>query len=262
MKTIKIISTISLFLAFSLLMQGQIKKTKKVKVIKRMPSVTYQTKTEKKCLPMDIKLTEDILRDKIGRTLKIYMDKDYGFVEMMGEKKNVNFGEFKLKKPGHNWVYFLNDVKSEVTRVKYNGEYFVLSVSFESNGNEIKGKCPGCKVGKDKRAPDINWEKPKLQIILKPVAYKYSFNFEIAGVGMLGKLKLNGPTQKFFPPIATFFRDAIARKIKHRIYEILNKPTIKNMMANAFKLVVKRIGIEHVRGIDFRGNNIYLCNYP
>lgn len=243
-------------------MQGQVKKTNKVKVIKRLPSVTYQTKIEKKCLPMDIKMTEDILRNKIGRTLKIYLDKDYGYVEMMGQKKNVNFGEVKLRKAGHNWVYFLNDVKSEVTRVKYDGQYFVLTVSFESDGNEIKGRCPGCRIGKDKRAPDINWEKPKLRIILKPVAYKDSFTFDVIGVGMLGKLKLNGPTQKFFPPVAKFFRDAIARKIKHRMYEILNKPTIKNMMSNAFKPMVKRIGIEHVKGIDFSKNKIYLCNYP
>ena len=255
MKTRKIITGL-FFLAFTMIMQGQINSKGIIS-----PQVVKINPVSKKCMPLNIKTTENILRDKVGRTLKIYMDRDYGYVEIMGKRQNIRFNEFKVKKPAHNWLYFLNDVKSEITRVKYADKKFVLTVKFEKERNEIKGKCPGCRVGKDKRAPDINWEDPKLKIELVPVAYNGSFTFEVKRVRLLGKFKMNGPMQKIFPQIIAFFKSAIRKKIKNQIKAVLNRDAVKNMLAEAFKNEVKNLGLGTVKRIDMSRDNIYLCNY-
>lgn len=241
--------------------QRRVVKSKKAIVTKRQSSLKANTRVAKKCNPMNIRSTENMLKDKIGRTLKIYMDRDYGYVEIMGRKQNVNFGEFKVKKPGNNWLYFLNDVKSDVTRVKYENKQFYLTIAFEKERNEIKGKCPGCRVGKDKRAPDINWEDPKLRVVLRPVAYNGSFTFQVVRVDLLGKFKLNGPTQKFLPSIAAFFKSAIAKKVKAQLERTLNNDFVKQTISYAFKPEVRKLNIGYIKRVDMSKTDIYLCNY-
>ncbi len=227
----------------------------------KTPIKTKVKLAERKCNPLNIKSTENILRDKIGRSLKIYLDRDYGYVEVMGKKQNIRFGEYKVKKPGNNWLYYLNDVKSQITRVKYDKKMFYLTVEFEKDKSEIKGKCPGCRVGKDKRAPDVNWQDPKVRVALRPVAHNGSFTFEVVRVDLMGKFKLNGPTEKFFPSISRYFKSLIADKVKKGIKSALDNDRIKNTIASAFKSEVNRLKIGQVKSIDFSKTNIYLCNY-
>ncbi len=219
------------------------------------------TTTERKCNPISIRSVENIMRSKVAKSLKITLDRDYGFVEVMGKRQNVRFDEYKVKKPGNNWKYYLNDVKSEITRVSYSKNRFILIISFEKERSEIKGKCPGCRIGNDKRAPDIQWNDPKVRVLLTPVAYNGSFTFQVDRVDLLGKFKLNGPSEKFFPSITRYFKGLIAKKVKSGIGEALNNSNVKNAMAKAFQPEVRRLNIGSVKNIDFSNNNIYLCNY-
>lgn len=235
----------------------KIKRNKKTqKAVTRINKVN-----DRKCLPISMSRVEYIIRDKIARDLSLYLDKDYAYIEIMREKKDLNIGKYKVKKPGNDWRYHLNDVKSTNTRITINRGQTILTVFFESERSEIKGKCPGCRVGNDKRAPDINWKNPKLRILLKPVAFNNLLTFDVERVVMGGKLKPNGAMGKFMPSITHYFKKQIEKAVERELKQTLNKPDIKNMLGNAFRSEVDKIGIDKVLSVDDTRDKLYLCNY-
>lgn len=234
---------------------------KKNSINKEQISKNINSKNKRNCLPIETSRLERVITDKIAKDLSLYLDKDYGSIEIMGEKADMAIGKYKMKKPGNNWHYHLNDIKSTVTRVSRNGAIIALNVYFEDESSEIKGKCPGCRIGNDKRAPDLQWENPKLLIVLKPVAYNGLLTFDVDKVEMKGKLKMNGPMSKFMPSISKYFRSRIETLVENQIKQTLNKPEIKNMLSNAFKPEVNRLRLGKVVSVDDSKDKIYLCNY-
>ena len=224
-------------------------------------NTTVGSSFSKKCNPLDISSTENILHAKIVRDLVLYMDRDNGYLKMMDNKQNLRFGEYKVNKPGNDWVYFMNDVKSQVSLVSYKNKMFYVTVHFEKERNEIKGKCPGCRIGNDRRAPDINWKDPKIRISFKPVAHNGSFTLEATRVEILGKFDFNGVTDHFLPATSTYFKGKIAKVVKQQLMSILNQNKIKNILADAFKPQVQRLNLGSIKSVDFSKKNIYLCNY-
>lgn len=224
-------------------------------------AVTTLKKEEKMCKPMNISRTEKILREKVGRTLNVKLDKDYGFVEIMGNKQNLNFGKYKVKKAGNDWVYTLNNINSNLTRVEYKNNRYILKIFFESDNSEIKGRCPGCRVGKDKRAPDIQWKDPSLLITLTPAAFNNSFTFEVERVVLGGSFDFNGMMDKFLPSITRYFQGQMERAFRKHMQNTFNSTTVKKMLAGAFKDDVNRLGLSSVKSVDMSREKIYLCNY-
>ncbi len=257
MKPLKFIILITLSSLFSTVSYGQIQlQRQKVKLNNK----TIATPT-KMCNPLNIRSTENILREQIGRNMVLYMDRDNGFLEMMGRKQNLRFEEYLVDKPGNNWRYYLNDIRSGLVRVSYEKQLFFITLHMEKDGNEIKGKCPGCRVGNDRRAPDINWKDPKIRIVLKPVAYNGSFTMEAVRVDLLGNFDFNGAMDHFLPAVSTYFKRQIAKEVRGQLHEVLNSSTVKKTLAQAFEPQVTQLKIGYLRSIDFSKNNIYLCNY-
>ncbi len=237
------------------------KTTVSVRPVRQTGTTTRVKKTENMCKPMDIRRTTDILRDRVGRSLQIQLDKDYGFIEIMGNKQNLNFGEYKINKAGHDWVYYLTDVKSQVTRVDYRNNTFIMTITFEDDGSEIKGECPGCRIGKDNRAPDINWQSPSLQILMQPLAYNNSFTFQVTQVNMGGKFDFNGMLDKFLPPVALYFQRKMEATFKDHMQRIFNSDGVRHMLTDTFKPEIQRLGLTQVKKVDMSHEQIYLCNY-
>lgn len=251
--------------------QNQSVKTQTVKINKpaKRPTVkvsvgqqnTTNASNERNCAPMQMNQIEAIIRDKVGRNFNLHLDKEYGSIEIMGVKSNIPIEKFILKKPAHNWHYFLNDIQSNLTRVASIKSKIVLKIEFESDKAEIKGKCPGCKIGNDKRAPDLQWKNPMLLVWLKPVAYNNMLTFDVEKVDMMGNLDMNGPMDKFMPVISDFFEKMIREKVEKQIKQTLNRPDIKNMLSLALKPEVDRLRLGRVVSVDDSKDNIYLCNY-
>lgn len=257
MKALKFILGLLLTSLFLMDGYGQLQlRGQKVKINNKVNTTIIRT-----CNPLNIKSTENILRDKIGRDLVLYMDRDNGYLEIMGRRQDLRFNEYRVNKPGNNWVYYLNDVRSRLVRVSYEKQLFYITLHLEKEGNEIKGKCPGCRVGNDRRAPDINWKDPKIRIVMKPVAYQGSFTMEAVRVDLLGKFDFNGVTDHFLPAVSAYFKSEIAKQVKGQLQWILNSSTVKTTLAQAFEPQVKQLRIGYLKSIDFSKNNIYLCNY-
>lgn len=213
------------------------------------------------CLPLGMKEIENVLRDRVARNMNLYLDRDYGFIEFMGQKTDLPIETYKLKKAANDWHYHLNDIRSNLTRVVRSGNKFVLQVQFETDKNEIKGKCPKCAVSQDKRAPDLNWRDPILYITLEPVAFNNSLTFDVSKVEMNGKLDVNGPMDKFMPSVAAFFQKLIEEKVEKQIKTKLNQPNIKDMLSKALKPEVDKLNLGKIVKVDDSKDNIYLCNY-
>ena len=213
-----------------------------------------------KCKPMDIRQTETILRDRVGKTLKMRLDKNDGYVEILGQKQGFAFTQFTYDKPGHNWRYFLQDMNSIQTSTSYSKKHYYLNVLFESDRAEIKGRCPGClNRFEDSRAPDIQWRNPKIKIKLKPVAYNDSFTFDVVDVNIEGKFETNGAIKAALPSIITHFKRQIKKAAKSQVKKVLNSDQVKRMLANAFKPEIRSLGMSRVRLVDMSKSNIYLC---
>lgn len=251
-------------------------KTKNVKVNSSTKKAPVRIKTNKainnasvqisqsdgrKCLPIDYRRLERIVTDKLARSLSIYLDKDKSRIALLGKKSNLSIGNYKVKKPGNDWNYHLKDIRSTRTRVSGKRSSITLQVFFESDGTEIKGKCPGCRVGNDKRAPDFHWKNPNLLIYLKPTAYKGMLTFDVRLVKVMGKLEMNGPTSKFMPSMSYFFKSRIEKAIEKELKQTLNRHEVKTMLGNAFQSEIASLGLDQVLSIDDTKDNIYLCNY-
>ena len=237
------------------------KSTVSVRPIKQTATTTTVKKIENMCKPMDIVKTEEILRDRVGRTFAAKLDKDYGFIEIMGNRQNLNFEEFNVRSIKNTWVYSLNDINSQITRVKYQDNRYLMTIEFEHDGNEIKGICPRCLGSDDNRAPDINWNNPALQIVLKPMAYDNSFTFEVEKVNMLGDFEINSKIKFFLPALTVFFRNKMQDKFRTQMQNTFNSDTVKRMLAEVFRPEVNLLGLHAVKNVDMSRDQIYLCNY-
>ena len=248
-----------LFLGMCSTVQAQNKRGLKLGQ-QRSVNLPTNTTSGSNCKPINVRNIENILRDRVGRTLKLKLDRDYGFFEIMGKKQNIAFTEFVYKKPGHNWKYYLNDVNSQVTRVRYSKKHYYFTIEFESDKNEVKGKCPGCvKRFRDSRAPDIHWRNPKIEVKLIPVAFNNSLSFDAVDVEILGKFETNGAIKAALPSIIIHFKKQIKKAVRSQIKQVLNSSQVKPLLANAFKNEIRRLGLTGVRRIDMSRANIYLC---
>ncbi len=71
---------------------------------------------------------------------------------------------------GH-WYYYVNDLNS--SRASF-GSYeggLKIELEFESEGTEIKGRCPACIVGDDKGAPDAELNEARI-VVHVPIVFK------------------------------------------------------------------------------------------
>ena len=111
------------------------------------------------CKQISGTVVETTLMAGAFQSLDCKLDHKEGFLKIGNTRSSFTIAEHKINKPGHNWVYSVNDINSFKHLLRAEKNNFYLYIEFEGNGNELKGKCPGCaNAFEDSRAPDINWE--------------------------------------------------------------------------------------------------------
>lgn len=207
------------------------------------------------------RLALPILRKQIA-PMEIVLNRTNSYIKLNNQTNKFDMGEHKVQGPVRKWVYYVNDVQSlrGKNNVTYENGKFYLLMEFEGNGNEIKGKCPGCIKGRrDKRAPDFDWKSPRIaKIRLKPIAYNNSIAFDVEKVDLVGKFEMGGKLDILIPML-----NAIEIKLKNEIEKqtrkILNMPANKAAMAKAFEGFVKLNRIERVSSVYTSGNKLFFC---
>lgn len=203
---------------------------------------------------------ETTLRNGAFQTLDFKLDHKEGFLKIGNRRSSFLIAEHKISKPGHNWVYSVNDINSFKHYLKAEKNNFFLFIEFEGNGSELKGKCPGCaNAFEDRRAPDINWEGKRVaRIKMKPVAFQNSISFQVQEVELEGKFDVNGPMDILMPTI-NFLEIAMKKAIETQMKKYLNEAAIKKQIADAFKPVIDQLGFMKIKNVYMSEGQLFVC---
>lgn len=276
MKTIKLFTIVGLFITGSFLgyakqvTSNTIKPIPKKKEIKEIPKPLMNLSSsklvfkpvEKMCKPLDLEKTEQILKQKIGLSLNILLDKEYSAMSIMGKRITLDIGSYKVSKVANDWTYYLNDINSRMVRIDYKNGVYQLLIEFEEDNTELKGICHGCRIGnKDNRAPDIHWDNPAIRVNLEPIAYQNSLILNPTSVRLLGDFEMNGALGAFFPSITAYFKSKVERILKEKIENVFDTQEVKNLISSALQPEVAALKIGAVKKVDLSSSQLYLCNY-
>lgn len=244
----------------------KIPKDKQTKTAVPAKSKTIAVTTIKKeCKPLASKTIVQILNDRVARSLKVKLDREKSFINFNGQSQRLSISDYKVKKPARDWLYFMNDVNSSGAVAEYNEKTrkFYLKITFEGDGSEIKGKCPGCiRRYRDSRAPDINWTRGReMTIELNPIVHKNSIAFEAGNVSLSGEFIINGPAEAFLTPLTRFFMGKVKEAVKVQAQNMMNTPKIRSMLAGALRDQVDELKLSSIKSIETGDRNLFICNY-
>ncbi len=214
------------------------------------------------CKAIDAKrLALPILRKQLA-PMEIVLNKTGSYIKLKNQTIRFDMGEREVRGPARKWVYYVNDVQSirGKNKLTYEQGKFYLSIEFEGNGSEIKGKCPGClKRFRDSRAPDFNWKSPRIaKIRLKPIAYNGSVAFDVEKVDLLGKFEMGGKMDILIP-VLNALEIKLKREIEKQTKKILNSPENKAAFAKGFEGFVKLNRLSRVSSVYTAGNKLFFC---
>ncbi len=215
------------------------------------------------CRPLAAASVNTVLTSRVAKTLSIKLDRESSYIRFNGSTQRLSISEYKVEKPGHDWLYFMNDVNSTKAEASFDEEArrFYLKITFEGDGSEIKGRCPGC-IGRyeDSRAPDINWlGNRELIIELKPIVHGNSIAFEAKGTKLKGHFAINGPVQAFMPGLTTYFERQIMNAIEAQAKRLMNTSAVRTMMADAFRGTVNTLGLGGIDTVETGEDHLYIC---
>jgi hypothetical protein len=223
-----------------------------------------QSTSQKKCVDIAAISFERILKDKIGRNLKINLDKDYGLIELLDQKKEFSLGTYHVNKPYKDWDYEVKNVASNDVRISKgymdNKHQFTIEIGFEEDGAEIKGYCYGCAGRDDERAPDIEWDNPRLFIKLVPEVLNGNISFS-SSVTVSTDFSVNSYGKFFLPSFTVYFRDMMRRTVRNQLTSIFNTPEVKKIFNDALKSNFGDLAIKDIKSIDMSNTDyIRFCN--
>jgi hypothetical protein len=225
-----------------------------------LQSVTPRAVDQELCKGVPQKEIADLLRNSTFQEVKLILDHEKGLFQIGNSKTSFKINPYKINKPGYNWVYSVNDIQSIRHELKWEKNKCFLILEFEGNQSEIKGECPGClKRFEDRRAPDIQWESPRIaKIELKPIAFQNSASFQVEKVDLSGKFEINGPTDILNPALNTL-EIAIKKEIEKQFKKYLNSPEAKQKFAQSLSTILKNKGITNVKKVYSGENQLFFC---
>ncbi len=172
-----------------------------------------------------------------------------------GNAVNFNIPEYETKlSKVRKWKHYVNDMNSQNIEVVAHGNGLKLTLDFESQGEEIKGKCLRWKViGKYwtecslKMERDIHVDNARVVLLLTPVAYQGGIVYKPLGAGdVTFSANLNIPNAlcNAFPLICSAVENKIysglREAIQNRLRDILNSTQLRNTLAAKVKTALSQ----------------------
>lgn len=193
-------------------------------------------------------------------SVSVRLDRDNGFFRIGSDKRGFKIAEKKITKPGHNWVYHVNDINSTGHAIVFEENAFWLRLDFEGEEHEIKGRCPGCADRfEDRRAPDLNWVGARqIFVKLKPIIHNGSISFQADKVNMVGKFEFNGPSD-ILMPLLNSFELAIKKEMEKQVKTYLNSTAVKLRISKTLKPIIDKIGIEAANKVYTTDGQVFVC---
>jgi len=164
-----------------------------------------------------------------------------------------------LPDPKYTARYYISDVNLASVAVAPAGGTFKITMRFESNGTELKGRCSdGCVVGSDDTAPDFQINGARVDVFLTPAALDGSVSYGAARPEFHGHVDGSG--------LGEFFENKVKREIKNRLEPTiagkLNEATVRHQVAAATRATLNRLGIGRVNSVRMIGGNLVIDHTP
>lgn len=201
-----------------------------------------------------------ILSNSTFKELSVRLDRDKSHLKIGDKQYYFKMAEQKIKKPGYDWKYFINDINSFRHELKFEKNSFYLFIEFEGNGSEIKGKCPGCvNAFEDRRAPDVDWEgKRRIKIKMKPVVYHQSITFQVEKTEIEGKFELNGPMDVIMPTL-NILESLMKKMVETQVKKFLGEASVKQKISEALKPVISQLGFTKISKVYVAEEQLLVC---
>tara|TARA_R110002096_G_scaffold124327_1_gene268940 strand:+ start:4181 stop:4882 length:702 start_codon:yes stop_codon:yes gene_type:complete len=211
------------------------------------------------CIDISPKSIVYYLNKEIKPSLDMKLDKNDGFLAIKRQRQDLYLPDidFKWSKVNRTWKYSFNDVRRVDNNFFFDSKrnLFALDVKFESDGPEIKGRCPGCKKGNDSRAPDINWTSVQiLRIYLKPTVYDNSVSFLVEDIKFIGGFKANA--------LGRVMKSLVSNsldKLKVELQKVFQNGQTQRLLNDAIKPLLKTNNISNVRSVSMASSSLRAC---
>lgn len=193
---------------------------------------------------------------------------------------NVDDGEevsIRRTRGIYRHFFYVNDINSQQVDVQFerNRSAFILRVQLESNSPEIKGKCrykkpngdygrcPGANEG-DGNTPDVQWERPAIEITLIPAVYNRNgvngIVLRAQSARLRGDFRMNGLCSVVKNECRSILGDwegKLRSSVEAEIADSLNMDAVQRAMANASRTVLNAANVRgQIVNAFISGNNV------
>jgi hypothetical protein len=163
-------------------------------------------------------------------------------------------------------IFYVNDWNLNQTQVSWQSPYFILSLSFESAGREIKGY--HSTLG-DNGVPDVNIDNARLDVKIQPILVNGFISYKVVDTTLHGNIQATSVCDVLGIDLCNpllGYKDMIRSTVDTQIRNRLNDPVMRQKI-DAFvqpklaQMGVPRFGTVTTSAVQASGNNLVFV-YP
>jgi hypothetical protein len=162
--------------------------------------------------------------------------------------------------------YYAHDLNTNGVSASISGGQFVLGVTFESAGPEIKGKIRWCDLGafgacassswKDGLAPDVQIDNARVTMRLTPGVSAGALTFPSGQVSFDADVQIGNDFANWIIPGLRGYAADLKTAIADRVTSRLNTAAVRNAIAAAVMGRLRNLGVQTIVSVTPAGNQI------
>ena len=162
--------------------------------------------------------------------------------------------------------YYAHDLNTNGASASLSGGQFVLGVTFESAGSEIKGKVRWCDLGafgacassswRDSLAPDVQVDNARVTMRLTPGMAAGALTFPSGQVSFDADVQIGSDFANWVIPGLRGYAADLKNAIADRVTTRLNTAAVRNAIAAAVMGRLRNLGVQTIIAVTPAGNQI------
>lgn len=168
-----------------------------------------------------------------------------------------------------NANFYVNDWNLNQTQLSWQSPNFVLSLSFESSGREIKGYHTGAVDLGDDAIPDVNIDNARLDVKIQPILVNGLISYKVVDATLNGTIQATSVCNVFGVDVCNSlfdYKDMIRSTVDTQIRNRLNDPELRQQIdaivqPQLAQMGVPRFGTITTSSVRADGNNLVFV-YP
>ncbi len=190
--------------------------------------------------------------------------------------------EVREKQGPFAFLYYVQDLNARPDAITVtsqsdsSGLRFLVEIPFEEDGAEFKGHCvssgwvgSNCLTGRDRAAPDVQWDAVHLTLVLEPVVFEQGLSMAVTSVALGGTVQAGGVCNLGLGGVRfdvchllTDYKDVLQPTIENLVYEELHREAIQRMVAHEVRPLLNALHIGDVVALRTEGDVLFLTHRP